>query len=92
MDGSTMGKHGVAGCGGVIRDEDGQWIAGFSKRIGYTSGFAAELWGLREDLMLCYNLNIQILEIELDAKSIVDVLGNLFHFNNILSPILDDYR
>lgn len=50
------------------------------------------MWGLREDLMLCYNLDIQILEIELDDKSIVDVLGNLFHVNNILSPILDDYR
>ena len=39
--------------------------------------------------MLCYNLNISCLEIELDAKAIVDVLGNSSYVNNIISPILD---
>ena len=28
----------------------------------------------------------------MDAKSIVDVLGNLSYVNNIISPILDDCR
>ena len=88
-DGSALGEHGLASCGGVIRDEAGHWIAGFSKRIGHTSCFAVELWGLKKGLLLCHNLNIQFLEIELDAKSIVDVLGNLTYVNNILSPILD---
>ena len=35
--------HGLAGCGGVVRSEDGQWVVGFSKRIGVTNSFAAEL-------------------------------------------------
>ena len=91
-DGSALGEHRLAGCVGVIKDEGGHWVAGLSKRIGYTSCFAAELWGLREGLLLCYNLNIQLLEIEVDAKSIVDVLGNLSYVNNIISPILDDCR
>ena len=91
-DGLALGEHGSAGCGGVIRDEGGHWVAGFSKQIGYTGCFAAELWGLREGLLLCYNLNIQLLEIEVDAKSVVDVLGNLSYVNNIISPILDDCR
>ncbi|KAK9984973.1 hypothetical protein SO802_034498 [Lithocarpus litseifolius] len=59
-----MGLHGLAGCGGVVRNDNGQWVAGFSKRIGVTSSFAAELWGLR----------------------------NLSYVNNIISPILDDWR
>lgn len=91
-DGSALGEHGLAGCGGVIRDAGGHWVAGFSKWFGYTSSFVAELWGLREGLILCYNLNIQLLEIELDAKAIVDVLGNLSYVNNIIYPILDDCR
>ena len=71
-----MGLHGLAGCGGLVRSADGQWVAGFSKRIGITSNFAAELWGLHEGLQLCCNLNISCLEVEMDAKTIVDAVGN----------------
>ena len=73
-DGACSELHGLAGCGGVVRNEDGQWVVGFSKRIGITSSFAAELWGPHEGLKLCCNLNIRCLEVEMDAKSIVEVL------------------
>ena len=75
-----------------MRNDDGHWGAGFSKRIGVTNNFAAELWGLREGLKLCCTLNILCLEIEMDAKSIVDVLQNADYVNDIISPILDDCR
>ena len=91
-DGSANGTSGLAGCGGVIRNDEGQWIVGFSKCIGITSSFAAELWGLREGLILCCNLNISSLEIELDAKAIVDILNKPAFENSIISPILDDCR
>ena len=68
-DGACSELHRLAGCGGVVRDEDGQWEAGFSKRIGITSSFAAEMWGLCEGLKLCCNLNIRCLEVEIDRKS-----------------------
>ena len=87
-----MGHHGLAGCGGLVRSADGQWVVGFSKRIGVTSSFAAEWWGLREDLQLCCNLNISCLEVEMDAKAIVDVVRNPDYVNNIISPILDDCK
>ena len=51
-NGACNELHGLAGCGGVVRSEDGQWVVGFSKRIGVTNSFAAELWGLREGLKL----------------------------------------
>ena len=50
------------------------------------------MWGLCEGLKLCCNLNIRSLEVELDAKSIVDVLQNIGYVNNVISPILDDCR
>lgn len=56
--GLANGNPSMAGCGGVIRDDAWQWILGFSKCIGIRSSFAAELWGLREGHILCYNLNI----------------------------------
>ena len=91
-NGSCIGLHSLVGCGGLVRNANGQWVVGFNKRIEVTSSFAAELWGLREGLKLCCNLNILCLEVEMDAKSIVDVLGNPDYVNNIISPILDDCR
>ena len=38
-DGASKGNPGLAGCGGVVRDKNGRWIAGFSRRIGVTSSF-----------------------------------------------------
>ena len=76
----------------MVKSEDGQWVVGFSKRIGVTNSFAAELWGLCEGLKLCCNLNIHCLVVEMDAKAIVDVLQNEDYANIIISPILDDCR
>ena len=36
-DGSSIGNAGMAGCGGVIRDDRGCWIVGFSKQIRITN-------------------------------------------------------
>ena len=91
-DGSSNELHGLAGYGGVVRNEDGQWVAGFSKQIGVTNSFAVELWELREGLKLCCNLNIHCLVVKMNAKAIVDVLRNADYANNIISPILDDCR
>jgi len=59
-DGAAAGNTGLAGCGGLLRDEHGNWLAGFARRIGTTTSFVAELWGLRDGLSLCYNLNIYL--------------------------------
>lgn len=91
-DGCAAGSPGLAGCGGVVRDSNGEWVSGFSRLIGTTNSFVAELWGLRDGLILCSNLNIQSLIVELDAKSVVDIFGNSVYVNDGLSPILDDCR
>ena len=46
-DGSFCGSTGLVGCGGVVRDDAGRWVMGFSRSIGMTNSFAAKLWGLR---------------------------------------------
>ena len=75
-NGSACGKPSVAGCGGVIRNDRGHWIVGFTRRIGATNSFVAELWSLREGLLLCSNLNIASVIVELDARAIVDAISN----------------
>ncbi|KAL0007753.1 hypothetical protein SO802_009255 [Lithocarpus litseifolius] len=91
-DGSVIESSSMASYGVVVRDEEGIWIAGFTRRIGVTTSFEAELWGLRDGLMFCSNLNISSLVVELDAKAIVDVLLNANYVNNVISPFLDDCR
>ena len=63
-----------------------------NKIIGTTSSFVAEMWGLRDGLVLCKNLNIQCLVVELDASMIVDALTKPDYVNNIISPIFDDCK
>ena len=91
-NGAAVGRSGLARCGGLIRDDKGAWLAGFSRNIGSTSSYAAELWGIRDGLTLCCNMNIHSIIVELDAKSIVDVFGNPNFEGNIISPIMDDCK
>ena len=91
-DGCAAGSMGLASCGGVVRGSHGEWISGFSRHIGTTNNFVAELWGLRDGLLLCSTLNISLLIVELDAKSIVEIFCKMGYVNDVISPILDDCR
>lgn len=62
-----MGNPGVAGGGGVIKNEEGHWIQGFSRNIGTTTSLLAEIWALRDGLNLCISMNLEAVEIEVDA-------------------------
>ena len=46
----------------------------------------AELWGLRDGLIICCNLNIISIVVELDAKAIVDIFHESDYENNVVSP------
>jgi hypothetical protein len=73
-DGSAEGNPGLAGAGGIIRNHTGGWIKGFSRKIGVTNSLAAELWGLRDGLILAHQQNIKKIIIELDAKAVIDLV------------------
>ena len=79
-------------CGGIIRNEQGQWITGFARRIGAANSLTAELWGLRDGLQLCCYRNFDSIEVKIDAKGVLDAFLNPNHANSIVSPILDDCR
>ena len=91
-DGSVIGCMERAGCGGVVKDEHGNWVVGFTRHVGATNSFAIELWGLRDGLMLCCSLNISYLIVKMNAKVVVDVLQNSDYVNHVISPILDNCR
>ena len=91
-DGAARGSPGAAAGGGLVRDEDGNWVIGFSRKISRTDGFAAEMWALRDGLQLCQQMNARAVLIELDAKALVDILNNSTYSNAVISPLLDDCK
>ena len=88
-DGSAIGNPGVAGGGGVLRDDAGLWVKGFARQIGHTTSFLAELWALRDGLTMCLDLSINALEIDLDAKVVADLMNNSGSSNASLWQIVD---
>ena len=92
VDGASLVNTGKAGGGGLLRDEEGNWLGGFARRIGSTNSFTVELWALRDGLILCNQLKVQAVNIELDAKAVVDAINLQGKSNSALSSILEDCR
>ncbi|XP_075659165.1 uncharacterized protein LOC142629055 [Castanea sativa] len=91
-DGASLGNPGKADGGGLIRDSEGRCIRGYSRSIGHTTSVMAKLWALKDGLNLAIQLGIGYLEVELDAKVIVEMLKNSNSTNIKVSPLLLDCR
>ena len=91
-DGSSLSNPGLAGGGGVIRDEEGNWIVGFARNIGITTSFQAELWGLRDGLTLCVERNFSVVQVELHARAVLDVITSFVCSNSLITSLVDDCK
>lgn len=68
MNGSLLGNPRLVGGGGVLRNEHGNWVIGFSRKIGIITSYLAELWALQDGLNICLSKNLLDVEVELDAR------------------------
>ncbi|KAK8595756.1 hypothetical protein V6N12_064266 [Hibiscus sabdariffa] len=50
-DGVVAHRSRMAVCGGVVRDEEGNWLIKFFRKLSVCSILKAELWGLYESLL-----------------------------------------
>ena len=89
--GSAIGSTGRAGGGGIIKDHDGQWLKGFARPLGCSNSCMAELWALRDGLLLAKEMGLSNLIIEMDALSIVLLMNNNTA-NLLMEPLLTDCR
>ncbi|GAU22839.1 hypothetical protein TSUD_282060 [Trifolium subterraneum] len=74
-DGACIDRK-IAGCGGVIRGNQGEWLGGFAKKIGDCDAFTAELWGVLEGLCLVSRMGFANVEVSTDLQVVVEVLMN----------------
>jgi ribonuclease HI len=70
-DGSSR-KHGRAGCGGLIRGVDKEWLGGFVKNIGSCAALVAELWGVLEGLKFARSKGFNKVEVSVDSMAVIN--------------------
>ena len=78
--------------GGFIKDDEGNWVKWFSRKLGKINSSIAEIWALKDELLLCHQLKLAAVIIELDAKVLVDALNNLVYANSVISLLFDDCK
>ncbi|KAK8515780.1 hypothetical protein V6N12_075803 [Hibiscus sabdariffa] len=54
---STISSFGSAG--GLIRNNEGNWLIGFNRLLGITTPMQAELWAIHEGLLLVWSLGLE---------------------------------
>lgn len=91
-DGFAQGRPGPAGGGGLILDDHGRWVKRFLRKIGKVNNLEAELWTIRDGLIIYNQLLIQDLYIELGAKVVISLLTSKNDFYAQYAPIIDDCR
>lgn len=70
----------------------GNWIKGSIHSKGMTTSVMAEFWALRDGLLLASQMGITLLEVELDAKVVVDLVLSKSISNRAYSSLLNDCR
>lgn len=75
-DGSVRTNTGRASCGGLIRNGDGDFVAGFSCNMGSGTIMQAELMGILHELRLARSRNIDKVLVEVDSTSAIYFLEN----------------
>jgi hypothetical protein len=66
----------VAGCGGILRNNAGEWRGGFAKHLGKCSAYVAELWGVVEGMRYAHQLGFRKIQLSVDSAAVVQVLAN----------------
>ncbi|CAL1373626.1 unnamed protein product [Linum trigynum] len=74
VDGASAGNPGCAGAGGLIRDDQGRWIAGFVAKIGEASTVLAELWAIRHGLDMAWRHRCTSLIVESDSQMAIQLI------------------
>ncbi|KAL6533965.1 hypothetical protein OROHE_013798 [Orobanche hederae] len=67
-DASLVPSTGDAAAGGLIRDEDGIWVCGFSQRLKVQSINLAELLALRDGLNMAWDMRLRWILVEIDSE------------------------
>ncbi|XP_057418459.1 uncharacterized protein LOC130712657 [Lotus japonicus] len=75
VDGSVCQATSAAGCGGVCRDSNGQWVFGFSRNLGLSNVFWSELWGIFTALHMSLARGLGKVIVESDSLAAITLVN-----------------
>ncbi|GAB2236451.1 hypothetical protein Droror1_Dr00028095 [Drosera rotundifolia] len=77
-DGASRVADEAASAGGVFRNSEGAWIAGFALNLGYCSAMVAELQAIITGLEQAWSLGFRRVQLQTDSRALIEVsLKNL---------------
>ena len=91
-DGSSAANPGEAGAGGIIRNDQGQWLVGYSRKLGQATSTYAELWGVRDGLQLAVKRGLFDIIIEVDSQVVFDLICKELVDSHTLGSIIKECR
>ncbi|KAE8723185.1 hypothetical protein F3Y22_tig00012724pilonHSYRG00007 [Hibiscus syriacus] len=74
-DGARNPRDGYATCGGIIRNNIGEWILGYARAVGICSVVEAEIWGVFEGLTHAWNIGERQVILETDSAEALRLLA-----------------
>ncbi|KAF7811082.1 cytochrome P450 89A2-like [Senna tora] len=75
VDGAAKTNDSLISCGGVIRDNNGSWILGFTRSLGSGSALLAEIWGILLDITKGLDRGFGNIIIESDSLAAVHLVN-----------------
>ena len=72
---AVFSNNNTAGTGVIIRNANGEFKTALEPNIGVASNVTAELWAIRDGLMLAKDKDIRSIQIETDSKIVFDMLA-----------------
>ena len=83
----------MAGAGGLLRDDSGTWISGFSLHLGLASNNMVELAAVRQGLKLAWDMGFKFIHIELDSMIVLTwLVEKTANFPTNMMPLICDCR
>ena len=82
-------ESGFVGIGVVLIDEKGDWVAGFTEKIRYSSIEEVELWGLERGLKLAWDLGVKNHRVEVDSIKAVQWIKGRGQVTNSLANLVE---
>jgi len=73
-DGAARGNLGPEGAGGVLRNDKGEWMTGFSEYLGHCSAMKAELKAVLRGLNIAKDMGVEKLWLRIDSRVLLDML------------------
>ncbi|GLT78375.1 hypothetical protein SLA2020_499130 [Shorea laevis] len=91
-DSFALSNPSQSSAGGVFRDEFGNWISGFSQKVGLSTSLSAEMWAIRDGLKIAIDKGFYNLILETDCKVVVLLLNSTISQFHSLGTLISDCR